>query len=218
MRTLWLFILVCVACCRHRMITPVIVTIGAALAGCFDPNIISLRVIDMVVGDHPHDDAGTTHYQSPTCNMGQPPTCDEGAHEVVCIGGEWFKNRSCDECSVDATDHHVTCRGAHAVENDPCFVVGEIACNDAADAILKCSPYLVWKEWAKCGHCSIAGLNTTCTQCALGPPTVLGSSCSDDSSCGTHRCNTSARKCAYPCASDCDCQVGYHCSANGICQ
>ena len=45
----------------------------------------------------------------------------------------------------------------------------------------------------------------------LSVPGPAAFPCSNDSSCGTHKCNTRYGKCAWPCASDFDCRPGSVC-------
>ncbi|WP_437734101.1 hypothetical protein [Sorangium sp. So ce1335] len=46
---------------------------------------------------------------------------------------------------------------------------------------------------------------------ATATPGPLALPCTDDTPCGTHRCNTSAGKCAFPCAGNNDCKAGFSC-------
>ncbi|KYF79228.1 hypothetical protein BE11_38090 [Sorangium cellulosum] len=46
---------------------------------------------------------------------------------------------------------------------------------------------------------------------ATATPGPLALPCTDDVPCGTHRCNTSAGKCAFPCAGANDCKAGFSC-------
>ncbi|AUX48992.1 uncharacterized protein SOCE26_105370 [Sorangium cellulosum] len=48
---------------------------------------------------------------------------------------------------------------------------------------------------------------------ATATPGPLALPCTDDGPCGTHRCNTSAGKCAFPCGGANDCKAGFTCTA-----
>ncbi len=53
---------------------------------------------------------------------------------------------------------------------------------------------------------------------AMAVPGPLAFPCSNDSTCGTHHCNTQYGKCAFPCQSDTDCIMNTRCIAGpGIC-
>jgi hypothetical protein len=49
----------------------------------------------------------------------------------------------------------------------------------------------------------------------LATPGPMAFPCSNDSACGTHKCNTQYGKCAYPCQSDFDCIQGASCLGAG---
>ena len=46
----------------------------------------------------------------------------------------------------------------------------------------------------------------------LATPGPLALPCTADSACLLHKCNTAAGKCAFPCASDFDCNPGNKCN------
>ena len=46
---------------------------------------------------------------------------------------------------------------------------------------------------------------------ALAAPGPAALACTDDSVCGTHRCNVAVGKCAFPCAGDVDCVASASC-------
>jgi hypothetical protein len=50
----------------------------------------------------------------------------------------------------------------------------------------------------------------------LSPPSPMALPCTADANCLTHRCNTAAGKCAWPCQADRDCNPGNRCMA-GAC-
>jgi hypothetical protein len=50
----------------------------------------------------------------------------------------------------------------------------------------------------------------------MSVPGPLAMPCSDDSACGTHRCNVAYAKCTFPCQSQGDCAVGTACTM-GLC-
>jgi hypothetical protein len=50
----------------------------------------------------------------------------------------------------------------------------------------------------------------------MAVPGPMAFPCQNDSTCGTHRCNTQYGKCAFPCAGEPDCIQGTQCFA-GVC-
>jgi hypothetical protein len=50
---------------------------------------------------------------------------------------------------------------------------------------------------------------------AGGQPSPFALPCQSDATCGTHRCNVAAQKCAWPCASNADCTAGFSCMGAG---
>lgn len=49
--------------------------------------------------------------------------------------------------------------------------------------------------------------------CKMATPAPMAFACTEDSACAGHRCNVGVGRCAWPCASDCDCKPGNHCEA-----
>lgn len=47
------------------------------------------------------------------------------------------------------------------------------------------------------------------------PPSPLALPCQNDLVCGTHKCNLSTGRCAFPCGSDADCAAGFTCMGPG---
>ena len=47
--------------------------------------------------------------------------------------------------------------------------------------------------------------------CTMSTPAPLASPCTSDPPCLAHRCNLAVGKCAWPCATDCDCAAGNKC-------
>jgi hypothetical protein len=50
---------------------------------------------------------------------------------------------------------------------------------------------------------------------ASGQPSPFALPCQTDVTCGTHKCNVAAQKCAWPCASNADCAAGFSCMGAG---
>ena len=50
---------------------------------------------------------------------------------------------------------------------------------------------------------------------ASGQPSPFALPCQTDATCGTHKCNVQAQKCAWPCASNVDCAAGFSCMGAG---
>jgi hypothetical protein len=49
------------------------------------------------------------------------------------------------------------------------------------------------------------------TAATLSTPSPMALPCTADANCLTHRCNTAAGKCAWPCQADTDCNPGNRC-------